>query len=416
MKYLLVISLVFSLLIGGCGQHSKNNSGSNKSEISNESKRNPSEGCKKLDEVVYFIPKENCPVVLFFDAQAAGTQFLNRYGKLFEKLNLGVVASNIYRNGISMEEAGEAVKQMIITAQNNGANMEQIYMIGFSGGGKFTQNLAKIIPNVKAVITMGIGKTHFHDHEIPEVNIIGINDLNYRYAMGYPLHGEFGKSDLVILHDGGHEWASEEILEYVLRYCEGGFKTDNLILPKLSDGFVNELNNKLIQFSADENVAKKKLEKLLHPTIELEISWLGQMQSLFQSDDKKTWEKQIQKLETEEKDEHVKERVMGYLSMLNYMASMKHIENGSFDKAENQLSIYRIVDPKNPDIHLLDALMKSKQGKYQEAVYAISDAIEMGCDGYQKILFMNFPNELIKREDFVLTLGKIYPERELKYN
>lgn len=411
MKKTTIFSVVFAILSFGCGLSPKDSTDRNKPKTYKEKVGVPISKNKSLDEVVFKFPNAGCPVVLFFDAQAAGSQFLNRYGDVFNSQGMGVVASNKFRNGITGEESGSILKHMMQIAEQNGADLQQLYLMGFSGGGKFVQNLADVIPNVKAVVTFGVGKRVPQKGMVPEINIMGLKDLNFAQAMMYPLRGDYVKPDLIITHDGGHEWPPEDILDYVLKYCMSGFSSAELTVPVQQNERVTTLNKILNDFSDEDRAeALQKLQKLIGSQIQREQNWMARVQKMYQSQHVNDWENMLRKLKTGESDAYVKGRVEGYLSMVNYILASNYINSGDLNKGHKQLSIYKIVDPGNSDVKLLQALSFAKQGEYVAAVKLINEAISQGFSGYQKLMYMNFPSELTQREDFVLTLEKIYPE------
>jgi dienelactone hydrolase len=403
MRKILIAVLLLPMMFIGCDSSRKSGS-----DITNDKKLFE---LQQLEDVVFQIPESKRPVVLFFDAQAKGAQFIQNYGEMFQSLNIGVVASNYYRNGITGEEAGKVLQQMMQVAQQQGCDMDQIYLMGFSGGAKFAQNLAVVLPNVKAVITMGMAKNHNHNDKVPEINIIGINDMNFQQLIHCPLHhDDFEKPNLIVLHENGHVWAPVEIVKYVMQYCESGFQSDEVQLPAQQDTYVNALNIALNMFNSEQKAdAKEALKNLVNDVIQQEQQWLVRFQPLFESTHLQAWVDLMKELEREEKDIHVKERVMGYMSLVNYVLSEKYIKERNFEKAEAQLAIYKEVDLDNPDILLLTALKLAEQGKIDEAMDFIQKAISKGFNEYQKLYYMNFPDELTKREDFVLTLNQIYP-------
>ncbi|PLX23990.1 MAG: hypothetical protein C0599_03180 [Salinivirgaceae bacterium] len=261
---------------------------------------------------------------------------------------------------------------------------------------------------------MGIGRAHMHRGRVPEVNIIGVNDMNFRQAVMYPLSGNYSKPDMVLLHGKGHEWAPKELVSYTFTYCLSGFNSEDIQLPAQADTYVNKLNIALNRFDrGNERVAQERLNELLMDELQKEQQWLSKFQSMFQSTHFGAWSDLFEQLNKEEKNEHIKSRVTGFLSMINYVMTEKYIEQGLTEKVNEQLKIYKLIDPENNDILLLTALNLSKQGNNDEAMSYISKAIEQGFANYQKLYYMKYPEELSKREDFVLTLNQIYQEREI---
>jgi hypothetical protein len=406
---LIIVSLTFS-----CNSKKNEAPADGKGGQDHENVEIPDTAFKSLDDIVFNFPTEKRPVFLFFDAQAAGTQFINRYGKIFKKLDVGVIASNKYRNGIPAGEAGTILQHMIAKVQSHNEDLENVFLMGFSGGGKFAQNLADILPNVNGVITFGVGKRHGVQSKGPEINVLGINDLNLADALHDPLHGNYPDRDLILIHDGGHEWPSKQVMDYVVSICLKKSDRSTIKIPHFEDQRVNKLNKVLVKSHLTQNKSfAQQLGQMIGEEIHAEMSWKRTHQDIFQVNDSEIWRKLLTELDQEFKDSHTNARIRGYLSMINYILSNRYIESGDFITAQKQLDIYEMVDPGNPDIGILKALNLARQNKIEKALNEIKTVVNQEGVGFQKLLYTNFPDELTKRKDFVLTLNRIYPEREI---
>ena len=104
----------------------------------------------------------------------------------------------------------------------------------------------------------------------------------------------------------------------------------------------------------------------------------------FQSTDFDRWKKEItalnQKIKSEKNkiDVLVYKRVLNYLSLAAYMQASGALKQNAIPAADYFCKVYVLVDPTNNEAHYLTASVKIKQGKTNEAISSLNDAIKNG--------------------------------------
>ena len=190
------------------------------------------------------------PVVLFFDAQARGTQFINTFGAPLLDVGFGVVASNQWKNGTSGALSQKIVKKMLDRAAAEGADMNQVYVAGFSGGGRFAQVLAQSGLSVKGVISLGAGGTAKKPNSLPVVSIAGMSDFNLREVLQYAFTDQYHEPDLCMVFDGGHECPPADVFVAALNWCK---KPGTDIAFSSKDTTLRQLNHYFLLKSKGDN-------------------------------------------------------------------------------------------------------------------------------------------------------------------
>jgi len=358
------------------------------------------------------------PVVLFFDAQARGTQFINAFGLPLSDAGFGVVASNQWKNGTSGALSQKIVKKMLGRAASEGADMNQVYVAGFSGGGRFAQVLAQSGLSVQGVISLGAGGAAKKEITKPVVSIAGMNDFNLREVLQYALTDQYHEPDLCMVFDGGHEWPPADVFMAALSWCKNP-GTDLAFSSK--DTTLRQLNHYFLLKSKGDNAIQNNpgIGKQVEPMLEQlkmefaeELKIQNDLKRNFGTNSKGFWLKWLDQIEQSGNSMHFQARVRQYMSLLQYMAVDNYIRQKQFAKAEQSLDIYRRIDPRNPDVEFLAAKRFLKMGKNKVALKKLNEAVEKGYNKYQIISKSEFSRKLSDSNDFILTLKQIYPDKK----
>jgi len=132
-------------------------------------------------------------------------------------------------------------------------------------------------------------------------------------------------------------------------------------------------NPAYIEFQA----AKKK-------SLELECSRQQQYASAMPEKSLQWWLKEVNKL-IQKQDDPVNQRLLNDLSLVSYMYASGTLKNNQFKEAEKYLTIYEKVDPKNPEVYFLKAVLLARTGNAEQAILQLQKAADNGFDEYARM-------------------------------
>ena len=78
-------------------------------------------------------------------------------------------------------------------------------------------------------------------------------------------------------------------------------------------------------------------------------------------------------------------RILNYISMVAYMHTDKALKTKNMKYVEYSLTIYRLVDPQNPDLHFLNACYNSLNNHPDKALSDLDTAIQFGFSDKEKL-------------------------------
>ncbi len=162
------------------------------------------------------------PIIFIFEPAARGVLPVNLYHRVAEKYGYILVCSNNSKNG-PIRDNYIAFEAVYADAEKKiKFDPSRIYTSGFSGGGRFAQNVAFTINGFAGVISVAgpvaTGSENPVDSKnIAYVGLVGTKDMNYAEHINYKKHlDKIGVSNTLIISNAVHQWASTEDFERAL--------------------------------------------------------------------------------------------------------------------------------------------------------------------------------------------------------
>lgn len=111
----------------------------------------------------------------------------------------------------------------------------------------------------------------------------------------------------------------------------------------------------------------------------------------FNSQDEKWWENEMRKMNTEAKTLQITEqkqsveRVLGSLSISAYMQVNNALKSSNWQEAEKFITLYKFIDPTNPEHAYLSGCVEAKKGNSEKAIDELNEAIKLGFTDYSRM-------------------------------
>ncbi len=371
------------------------------------------------------------PVIFCFDPHARGNNPVDSLKSIAEELDYIIVGSNIIRNGL--KDVNHAIDILFNDVINNySIDNKRIYNCGFSGGGRVATSLALQNKMINGAISCGAGFPNIDykqiSHHLNFYGIAGNKDFNYLELIENRNLQNNSKHNIYIdIFDGGHFWPSQNTLRDAVLWLEFNAMR-NMQIPKnkpLIKNFYKKIENSYNKLLLDDNIGEatfvlnkgifflNKLKNIKYFEKELvklterkefkefnkksEIIFQQEKQLrqaywyAFQEKDLDWWLNEINKL-NEAKNSNQKEmklnmynRLLNYLSMIAYVYINNSLNEQNNQNIEKYFSIYKLVDPENPDYYYFRALYNYKSGNNKLVINNLNRSIELGFSDWNKI-------------------------------
>ncbi|MBN2520009.1 MAG: hypothetical protein JXB17_05870, partial [Bacteroidales bacterium] len=342
------------------------------------------------------------PVIFCFDPHARGNKPVDSLKYIAEELDYIIIGSNIVRNGL--KDVNRAIEILFNEALNNySIDSKRIYTFGFSGGGRVATSVALQNNMINGAISCGAGFPNIDykqiSHNLNFYGIIGNKDFNYLELIESRNLQNISKHNTYIdIFNGGHSWPPQNTLRDAVLWLEFNAMRNkqipknktliNTFYEKIEDSY----NKLLLNESIDEAGLAlnkgifflKKLKNVKYFEKELvkleerkefkefnrkrEVIYQQEKQLrqaywfAFQEMDLNWWQNEINKL-NDAKDTNQEEikinmynRLLNYLSMIAYVNINNSLNEPGNQNIEKYFSIYKLVDPENPDYYYYRAL------------------------------------------------------------
>lgn len=379
------------------------------------------------------------PVILFFDAHANGALPVKKYQALAEKYGFILAGSNNSKNGNSADVNGAFAGNLLndVSARLNIDN-KRIYTSGFSGGSRVASYMAIFRGGINTVIGCGAGLPNIDKPIENKFNYVGIaGDEDFNYTEMEELEKIFNNSDIehiFIPFNGKHEWCPLETMELAFTWLQ--LKAMKQMLIPKNDSLVNAyetsamaalddllkknkeeeaytLTRHIINFTSglstndklkaiyvqlEHSAALKKAQARREELNKAEKMLKDQYLNALAINDAAWWKAEVQRLKDPKKypaDQLVmNKRILSFMSLACYMNISQMLRGGQLNEVEHYISIYKAVDPENPEAPYLQATLYHSQNKNEKALAELRSAAKLGFKEYDRFI-KDFP-ELTK--------------------
>jgi len=377
-----------------------------------------------------FDPSGRYPVVFVFDPHGEGHLAVHTFLAGASEFGFIVAGSNVIRNGY---EGTEYTLQSLTgdVTSRYPVNKDRMYAAGFSGGGRVAQEFSQRNSGIKAIASMGAGysveQAGMLRNKASMLFIAGNEDFNYHEVRNsFQVLSAAGIHYYILEYPGKHAWPGPEIIRDVLlwfqfdeyrrnparkqkmtakRYLaeirrQAAMQEENADMA----GAVNTCTKGISFLSGITKTGSlkrkladlqktgefKQIEKQANEALEMEIRLQQGYTLALRERDTLWWRKEI--LGLNEKINRsantamqpVYSRIKSFISIAAYSYCNSSLRLNDVQMAERYISVYRVVDPGNPDVYYFNALYLVKSGKPNDAAAAYKKAVSMGFTDFKK--------------------------------
>jgi len=362
-------------------------------------------------------------LVVFFDPHAAGAWPLKKYSPLAEKYGCVFVGSNNSKNGNPIETNGRFARIVLADIRSR-VNIDpgRIYTCGFSGGSRVASAVAIFQGGINAVIGCGAGFPNIEkpiENKFNYVGIAGNEDFNSDEME--ELERTLSQSDIehvFLPFKGKHEWCPLEIMESAFTWI--AFKemkqnkiprNDSLVKSflgseeKTVSGLMKKKEDYLALLEARKTLSymsglesSKTLEDLVRslknsPLVEKNLQRredLARTEKVLKEQylnamalkDESWWKTEVLRMNDGKRfppDQlAMNKRVLSYLSLACYMNINQLMHANQPEEGDRYISLYKIIDPSNPEGPYLQALRDNEKKQGDQALLELTRAAKLG--------------------------------------
>ena len=391
--------------------------------------------------------KKVYPVIYAFDPHGDGHLPVALMKDQAEKLGYILIGSNNSKNGLGPQDISYLINSLFYDSKQKLAiDTSRIYLVGFSGGARIACGVAQSFGNINSVIACSAGFQF--QNAAPGFNYIGVTatrDMNYLEMK--KLNDNLVKINApcqFFVAEGKHEWPSSTVINEAMNMLEL-YAMKNKLTPVRTD-FVNNYmttNSKYAETLKQSNTIDSlvKAYEILKRTVNIltDLTDVSKLKALFNEinqnaevqaylkeqsslEDYETqkqqefqsaweskkgdwWNAEIKKLNEAYKSMNklqrdLAKRLSGYISLSCYSYSFRALGTQNWALAETFTTIYRTVDPENPDSYYASACLYANTNKKNDAILMLQKAIKCGFTDKNKLQADPMLNSLHSMPDF----------------
>ncbi len=402
------------------------------------------DSCKLDSKNTYevYIPKrananQKLPLVVIIDSHGSGKFALGKFKQAANQFSAVLIASNLVKNGF--EGYKEAIRTLIEDVHQKYPIGETVFMTGFSGGARMALGYA-LAHHQNGLILCGAlaNPDQIKALHCPVISISGMDDFNFMETAQYLFQEQSTPDNLKIeLTSASHSWPDSPILANAFGFLRLSCQTADIpSLPKpllkiycqnqqsridslshqgdfLKAVLVARNMSSTAPFNNDPafastcNVLKtnpsyisqlNRLEKCLN----FEISARQPYLEAFQTKDTLWWRNEIrtseEKIKTEQ-DSYTRDtyrRIKGFWGIASYSLCKQAIKEQNPEALNKILSIYRMLEPENPDMFYFSSFTYLWSGNNGTTLSLLKKAIEAGFSDRSQ-LKKDFPESITSK-------------------
>jgi predicted esterase len=380
---------------------------------------------------------DKLPLLVIIDAHGSGKFALAKFKQSANQYRAVLVASNLIKNGFEGYEA--AIQALIEDVRQKYPVGKTVFMTGFSGGARMVLGYA-LSHQVNGLILCGAlaNSNQVNALHCPVISISGMDDFNFMETAQYLFQKQSIPDNLKIeLTNASHSWPDSVILANAFgflrlschfadipalpdaqlkMYCQnqqlrinslkqqGDFLKAALVARNMAS---TEPFNNDKTFGSIYNVLKanpkyisqmNRLEKGLNFEISVRQSYID----AFQAKDTLWWKNEIRKTDDKiktEQDTYTKDmyrRIKGFWGIACYSFCKQAAKEQNAEALNKILSIYRMLEPDNPDMFYFSAFPYFWKGNHEATLSQLKKALNGGFSDRSQ-LKKDFPDSITSK-------------------
>lgn len=384
---------------------------------------------------IYLPPRlneeEKLPLLIIIDPHGSGAHALNMFKYAANKYSVALVASNYIENGCS--DYIKAISDLQADVKNKYPVNEVTFLTGFSGGARMALDYAQRT-KVYGVISCGALASENQIRSIGSTvySISGTDDFNFVETAQYLFNETTIPSNLKIeLTNASHSWPDSMVLASAVAFQLLSSKSESIPdrVRENKNDFINtqvhkidsciiankHINAWLIARNMNKSSAFKQNNKFKELCSEIQtneyfINEIQQLKSALQFEmnvrtsytaalsekDSEWWAGELRSIENKianEPDKYKQDmykRIKSFWGIACYSFCNRAVQAKNTEMLRKILSVYKMIEPNNPDAFYFSAFVPYWQGNMQETSMAIQEALRKGYSDEKK-LKENFP-------------------------
>jgi hypothetical protein len=364
-------------------------------------------------------PAEKLPLLVIIDSHGSGKFALDKFKQGAKQYPAVLIASNLVKNGF--EGYDGAIRTLIEDVRQKYPVGETVFMTGFSGGARMALGYALAHP-LNGLILCGAlaSPDQINALRCPVISISGMDDFNFMETAQYLFQEQSTPGNLKIeLTNASHSWPDNQMLANAFSFLRLSCKSADI--PSLQKSQIktycqNQLSriNSLKQqgdflkaaliarnMASTEPFNNDKTFASAYNTLKTNqgyISQLGRLEKClnvenskrepyleaFRTKDALWWKNEIrmsdEKIKTDP-DSYTKDmyrRIKGFWGIASYSLCKQAIREKNVETLNKILSIYRMLEPENPDMFYFSAFPCYWKGNNDATLTMLKKAMEAG--------------------------------------
>ncbi len=368
------------------------------------------------------------PIIWAFDAHADAQKMMNWLLPYAERYDYIVVVSGSFRNNVpdldhiltsTFADAGERIK----------FNNNRQYTAGFSGGARVAYYLGAMDRRFDgtAMLSAGITPLQFiKNNSLAIIMFAGWKDFNLTEVRGngLDLAKKYGFPFVTFYFDGKHDYPPHYMSELVYLWFDadaarrGKIKHKGRIVSRIRhymDSLISATSDPMKKYdlytaeismlkdlASTEKIEKErsKLEQTeaFKQTVKLVVNFFN-LESMLRPQyykalftrDTAWWAHEINSYRKKIKQDtslyrrYFYHRMLSYLGIMCYSISSNLLKKGDLDKADKVLTIYKMLEPENPDVYLFRSCYWLSRGDYQRGKQYFDRSRKLGFSEMERL-------------------------------
>jgi hypothetical protein len=376
----------------------------------------------------YFLPSglQNTSICIFFlDPQGEGWEPLGLYQNLARKYGIGMVGSNVSKNGMDLEQekrvAQEALEEI---RKGTGSDSLRFYLAGFSGGARASLALLSLMPDWKGAVYAGApGQARNYQKAI--FGFAGTKDMNYADLLTFDQSLGDASPHFLLEWDGKHTWPDPVFMEdaFIWQKIREEYTTglqDQIQLEILQKATKEKdvlrkmmYFRQILQYGSSQNLqfklqnfektptflqARERRNQELNKELKLKEEY---GKAIFEKD-MAWWETEISALQNKTRflEKAMQDRLLGYFSLVSYSLCHRALQEKQWPLLEKILFIYQKCDPENPEAWYLAAILSVVQQDTSRALQNLEKCKGLGFKDASRFEQDTHFQEFRKKVDF----------------